>query len=776
LAPPPTTPLHNVFFAGIGGNFPVFQSFSVPNAQVAAFTNIVNGDQSNLITQVVFFGNFDTNISTTVRFELCPAHQPFPVPVVRWQSVITNTYNQQLITNSLFLSDFFGGTTNLVTTTNVSPTILIPTQSPVNYQFARSFADYNSLSNGNTLFDSTMLAVGPGFTNSYAGYSVNLLPVSAMPDPNVPSSNITNTPGRIEITADKVLDLTGSLLTGPNYLKLVATNHYVGSKGAQFVAPVTDLNLATTNGLLNITNLVAPFVPRMNGGVRAWSGNWTNVDAGGVTNRFHVLMVASSLISTSQCSVLNFAARSTNVVISDLLNVTSNILVDAKSLTITTNGPTAPTPVGQLNLISPNLLWSSVLPNLQSVTNFGVITSPSGAFFQKRLSPDFPSPSDGPYASFINHGSITMAGDDVWADYFENSSSGQFTTNGLPSLADTAFIFSTGGPISVRATTTVLSNGLFGAFGDINLMSGSLMLSNHSLFATAKLTLSVTNQLNFTADSTGRTWTNTVQVSDGFDLPIKPASGDLLGTTVTSLAVNYVAASTWAGQDRGNSPAGFLNNAAIGHLILDGITNHSGFEFIPASGTNALYVDLLELKDFATNRSTPDFTSLIVDDGMTIYYADARIGNLDISEKMNGANGGRLLWVSNYNNGPFSSTNLTYPSGNVYSFNRGLVLSSSIDSDGDGIVNAADSTPFFEPENLLLSVSLTNSPSAQARISWVSPANVTNYLYRNSGAGNTNWVMITNFVKGPTVGPVVVTDRLTNGPCFYKVGLSSWQP
>jgi hypothetical protein len=782
--PTPITPFHIVTAAGFGGNFRFNGAFAVTNAQAFANTFIINNDFSNLVTQVVFVGNSSSSVATTVRFQQCGGD--FPVPVVQWLSVITNSFTQEPITNTLYLSDFFGGSTNLTTRTNYSLTgSLIPTQSPVNYQFSRSFTNfftfpvggYDTLPAGNIPFFSALLAGSDGVTNAYSAYGVTVAPVSARPDPTIPSSNVTNVGGRIEITGDKVLDLTGATVTGANYVRLAATNHFAGSEGGQILAPVTDLNLATTNGLLSITNLVAPYVPRMNGDILAWSGQWTNVSPAGVTNRFHVLMVASGLIATSQCSVLNFLVRSTNVVISDVINVTSNILVNAQTLTITTNEPGAPTPVGQLNLRSANMLWSSVLPNLQSVTNFGIITSPSSAFFQKRQTPDFVSPSDGPYASFVNHGSIHTSGNTVWANYFENTGSGLVTTNGPLIITNSALLVSSGGPISVRATSAVLSNGVLGAVGgDLSLASGNLVISNQVLQTSGKLILSVTNQLNFTADGSGRTWTNFWQVSDSFDLPIKPASGDLLGTTVTSLIPGYTTRTTWAGQDLGQSPGGFVNNAAVGHLILDATVGTGKFRFSPVGASNAIYVDLIDLKDFATNRVTPNFTALIVDPGMKVYFADARIGNLDISEKLNGANGGRILWVSNYNNGPFSSTNLVYPSGTIYSLNRGLVLSSSIDSDGDGIVNSADSTPILEPENLVLSVMLTNSPSPQARISWVSPAYATNYLYRKTGLNNTNWLMITNFVTGSTVGPVTVSDKLTNGPCLYRVGLSLWQP
>ena len=62
----------------------------------------------------------------------------------------------------------------------------------------------------------------------------------------------------------------------------------------------------------------------------------------------------------------------------------------------------------------------------------------------------------------------------------------------------------------------------------------------------------------------------------------------------------------WAGQDLGPVAAGYSNNAALGRLILDGLTNTTQFWFqpatgTPATGTNALYVDYLEFRDYMTN-------------------------------------------------------------------------------------------------------------------------------------------------------------------------------
>ena len=102
--------------------------------------------------------------------------------------------------------------------------------------------------------------------------------------------NVTNEPGRIEVTADKYLALPQAQISSVNYILLKATNQFGGSSGAQIAAPYADLYLRSTNGLLNLTNVLVPYLPRPIGVCDLFSARWTNVVAG-VTNRFHVLFV-----------------------------------------------------------------------------------------------------------------------------------------------------------------------------------------------------------------------------------------------------------------------------------------------------------------------------------------------------------------------------------------------------------------------------------------------------------------------------------------------------
>lgn len=762
----------------------------VAPANAQGFANINFIDVSNITYQLVIVGNANTNVGIDCRFEFASTNiggpgPDFAVPIIQWSSTTTN--NLGVITsNALYLADGFGAFTNLQVVTNGFSQNTSPQLIPFNYTFSESFPGYNLLPTGNSLYDPTIIPFLPE-TNAYTAYGVNVQAVTFQPDPTVPGQTVTNVPGRIVINADKYLDLTRATLSGPNYLNLVSTNHFVGCTNAQITSPFMDINLGSTNGQMGISNLVAPYIPRLNGPIDMYSARWTNIIAG-VTNRFHVLFVASDLAPTALPQVMNLTLRSTNVVISDILNVASSLLINARNVTISSNSPGSPEPTGQLNTFTPDIIWTNSFPILQNVTNWGSISMSNTVYFLgARQSPYYSSNFSEPYQSFVNHGPINASGIFVWANYFEDSGSNYAITNFNNSTVTTngPNFFSSFGPITIIAGTANISNGNFTAAfgGDINISSGNLTISNTTLQAFGTLNLAITNALNDTGTNSSNFWL----FADGMNLPILPSTGDLLGTTITNTApANLEVDNLWAGQDRGATVDGFLNNAAVGHLVLDGGSRSSSFLFSGPTATNAIYVDLIELKDGATNRSpvfvdgqiVQSYTAVDASPGMTIYFADAIASGEDISEKLNGnvtASGGHVVWVPAYA-GFFSSTNMTYPSGKTYTLNRALVTSVDIDSNGNGTNNAFDPAPVFVSENVKMSLSYTNAPGASVVVSWQTVAGAANSLFMSTNCNGGNWSLVTNFVANAN-GRVAVTNSAPgNGPRYFKVRVDPPQP
>ena len=571
-----------------------------------------------------------------------------------------------------------------------------------------------------------------------------------------------------------------SLLSSLNFLRVAATNQFGSSAGSKISAPYSEFNLRSTNGLLAITNLTVPTLNRDEGICDLYSARWTNI-VGSVTNNFHVLFVDSKFSPYAPTRVVNLTLRVTNVfggndnlIISDVLNIVSNnVLLDCSRLTLTTNtGPGASSPVGALNFLNKSVVWSDITPRLQFLTNNGFIDAPSTMFFRgSRTSPYYSGNFNERYDYFLNRGGITNFSSRIYAEGFQNS--GTF--------------FGTGGAIELHECgSALLTNAAFlatGFGGFVTIESGSLLISNYVIQAGAAINLNITNLLDdgsISANSADYVSNKNFWITgNGINLLHLPANGTLLATTVSNTApLSRLVPITWAATDKGPTPDGFANNAAIGRLILDGDLG-SLYSFRAANGGNALYVDQLELRDFiATNvDSLGNFLSLTCDTNTKVYFGQALANGRSIAEKLPLVNNGCFQWVSNYNTGFFSSTNIIYPDGSTNRLNTALVTSCDIDSNGNGIPNCSDPAPIpiLTPGGLALTVTFTNQPGAAAVVSWTAFPNSVNALYSASSANSTNWQLVTNFVyHGSLPNRVAVTDMVkTNIPRFYRVKADS---
>lgn len=394
------------------------------------------------------------------------------------------------------------------------------------------------------------------------------------------------------------------------------------------------------------------------------------------------------------------------------------------------------------------------------------------------------------YDNFINNGLVSDQASVIYANNFVNSG---VVSNGI-------------GSFLLHSLTTTLTNGLLTAGGDVLITADTLVMSNLVLQAGRSLTLQVTNLLTDNCLTNGNIWTvGAASVGTGISLPIKPSAGDLLGTTITNIApVNTRVINTWAGTNFGLSTSGYTNNAAVGRLILDvkPSTISPAFVFNGTGTNNALYVDYLELRDYATNGtfingigSYYDFSSwLTINTNLVIYFAQAVENgvsvaeNIDYASRVQGANGGRLRWIPAYV-GHFSSTNLVY-AGVTNTVNAALAASKNIDSDGDGIYNYYDTTPFFVSSQMNFNLTVTN---LSVRVQWTTVPNATNSIYYRTNLTTGGWLPFTNFGSyyygnnlsvpnatqsntfvSPQVYPspaanVWVFDAVTNNPHYYRV-------
>jgi hypothetical protein len=254
-----------------------------------------------------------------------------------------------------------------------------------------------------------------------------------------------------------------------------------------------------------------------------------------------------------------------------------------------------------------------------------------------------------------------------------------------------------------------------------------LYVTNQLLQIGRSLSLSVTNSLNAGANNWG--------VFDGFHLLTKPVTGDLAETTITDTAFPYAEVMhSWAAADLGPVPAGFSNNAALGQLVLDGGLNSLFTFYGTGPGSNALYVDVLDLLNSAAEQDVDgNLTALNLLPGMKIYYSQAFSNGVDVTSGLAGKNGGALGQVTHV--GPLS----VIP--------RFILKASDID----------------------LKVSVVTTPHLHTVVSWNTVAGAANQLYCVDQPNGTNWVPVTNFVS--TVGGrVSITEPVTGGGGrFFKV-------
>jgi hypothetical protein len=744
-----------------------YQQLDFSQRNPATYLNDSGVIGSNRFVQAVFLANTNLSIANSVFFN------NFEI-AVQWQWLATNWPGGVFTTNYLYLTDDFGEVTNIgVINTGFSGPR--PTYTPVNYNFVEGTPFF-----GVATFPSQLPPDVFDFitvTQQYAAYEAIFSAGTSLPT-DVAGGNVTNIAGRIEVTADNALDLSHTRISALNYALLSSTNHFLGSSHAQIAAPNLDINLRTTNGIFAVSNLVAPFLNHLSGTIDLWSCRWTNVVAN-VTNSYHVLFVDSRLspksdplIQSLKLAVTNFSGGPNNLLISDVLNVSSNLMLNAERITLMTNQADPFVSAGQLNLIGPQIVWSTATPGLQYLTNWGAINTRNAAFFGgSRSQPPFNTNLvDIPYQVFVNHGGVTNQASLVWAKYFEN-------TGGTFNTGDGSFILQ-------QADFAYLTNGsILSVGGAVSFNSGSLFASNFVVRAGGALTLNVSGVLDdssFSAGGADFVTNKNFWTASGIVLPQFPAQGTLLSTTISNTAPSYAPVhNVWAGEDRGCSPTGFVDNAAIGRLILDGEDPDSLFVFTGAGPNSALYVDSLEfLNSIATNvDALKNYVGVQIDPNMKIYFGQALANGVSIAERLNGKNGGRFCWVSDYNTGFFSSTNLIYPNGTTNRLNTALVTSCDIDSNGNGIPNCVDPAPIpvLSPAALGLAVNLTNAPDPSAVITWTGFPATTNWLYSAPASSSTNWQLVTNFIfTGPFPGRVTVMDKVkTDAPRFYRLRVGS---
>jgi hypothetical protein len=582
---------------------------------------------TNIIHQAVFVVNNDPNIAVAIGFT--PSANP-----TNFFKTVTVQLSNSVSGGALYLVDTLASDPGrgLLPNSVIYPFDKCgdPTDRPTNYIVTRILSGLLGSPGQGTPPANFLYGTNWGSRivsgASYAAYSFLVYNgLSGQPVSSNPS--FTNAPGRIYIYAGvlnlndaQILQPPGPGVQGDGAL-IIQANHLVNNQKATITFRNLSFNLGSTNGNLNVTNLVSAssLSSGLNGTVSEWSAVWTNqynvvtanstmVVTGSSTNwvsspltntvqvgLYALLVDARQLKSSSPVTVYDLLLHSTNIVVSDSMTVADSFLLDGQTFTL----------LGDLTLSGLVQNWTYAnAPNLRYFTNNGFLSIPNDAHFGDDTAV--------PYAEFVNNGIIFSADQTIDSLDLQINHGINYTSAG--DFSATAGSIEITGPPSYGFSYSIYSG------GDIDLFANTLLIDPAALLANGALNFTVVSNLsdNGTADS--------FTCYNGFNLWIKPNTGDLLGSTITSIAsldreeIDHA----WAGNDYGRYWAG-SNNVVIGTLVLSAQNPHPNnplyeplFHFYGTTGSNAMYVTTLDLRQLTTNSA--DVANMIqIDPGMKIY-------------------------------------------------------------------------------------------------------------------------------------------------------------
>jgi hypothetical protein len=656
---------------------------------------------SNQIRQAVFvFVNTNTGITATNHFKpsLIPTNA-FQTVVVQLDKISTNLITLTLQTNTIFILDDLASSTNRIIKPNIAlypaATCNAPTFRPSSVDvsrldpldggvsaFANGFPGSGSPS-ATFFYNATFTNPAPkGIAETYSALVDNL---AAEPPAG---SGITNAPGRIHIIAND-LDLTKTRMSAAAEIVVQASN-LVSSAGAIMDCQNLSYNIGSTNGSLNFLNLAGQSVVRVHGTVNEWSGLWTNYiattfqnfvtnSAGSnavnsmeldITNVTEIdisitVVDASGLLSLVPVTVQDLNLNSTNIVVSDSMDVVNSMLFNGQSLTL----------VGNLTLSDLLQNWTYALaPTLRYFTNNGTLDIPDAAHFG----------DDGPtnYAAFVNNGNIFSAGQTINSDYLAINS-------GSDEAFDSDFL--------ATCKTGLVSKARIIAGGDVQFWANNLQFTDSFVAAFNAINFTVTSSLSDSGIGDGSIFV----CSNGFNLFIKPTTGDLLGTTVTNIALEEAEVdNVWAGQDFGAVATGYTNNVALGNLVLlpqGASALEPLFHFTGATSDNGMYVSNLDLSHLAG-----DFTNEIqIDPNLTIYFVTAEPPSGFTVAFVTNEFGGRLQWVPGVTSLGKQKVSGGMLSGGKFQVSDGYFFNSANNPNIPGDTNAVYTNIYWASTNLV---------------------------------------------------------------------------
>lgn len=571
--------------------------------------------------------------------------------------------------------------------------------------------------NGNDLFRTDLLTtwIGPGATNlpftnlvntstPYMAYRVEFGVVPGkLPVPlSVPNISPTNGIGRLHIQAENLnLELARIRGQGP---VIIQSPNVLSTRNASIDAPFVQADLGSKNGTLNLNGVFQANVQRLSGAIQVFSATFTNLsevtvpapppedpedEPGediilGLEAIIHVMIVDADMTTSFPTPFLDMSLTATNVNIADNLTVSRFAKLNTENLTVN----------GRLEILGDyggdanTALDASVAPILRNLTNNGVVIISNSV----ALGTDRTTSLD----SVVNNG-ILRAGtlgirakDIVFGpDAVVRADAGDMVLE-----AERLTIRSSGilDEVGIEVPTNPeAANVFFGgnvrAYSQLSATAEDIVLGGGTIVSAQTMDLSASRSLTVEKAGAGVVGAYRVAVT-------APPAGLRTSDLILGVAGQTFQESEfiWSGEDFGPTAAGF-GNQAIARLQLDA-ARFSLLTFRGANGKGALYVEELVV---STNLAVVvdgrlvlvDPTIFNVASDFTIYFRNL----LDLpASEFEAATGGKFKFIGE--GGGDADLVTTTINGRTATVPRSTRFSVTLDTDGDGIANAFDASPF----------------------------------------------------------------------------------
>lgn len=550
----------------------------------------------------------------------------------------------------------------------------------------------------------------------------------------IDGASITNLAGRVSIDANN-LDLTGARIQGQGVVTIRA-NNLVGSQGAVIDAPVLSYDLGSTNGPLQVRDLAKGSASRFGGQFAVYSTTFTNstetevvtppTDPSGspTTNVvqlvaiYHVTVVRNSLDTQRDTLVNDLILRSKDVDIQDQMYVDGRFFTTAEHLA--TRGPLL---LGGLtNLTKANA------PNLRKWTNTGIVAVESTINFGYTLA------RTNLIDVLRNEGLIASASVKLGASRLELFGE----------------IYAEGGNISVVADDFVSQGGILTGGNNAEIRAKTANFSGLNVQVGGRFSLEVSDSIT----DGGNEAPSLIATQYGVASSTAPKTSDLRGTTVEINVPSYTrATSIWPASDHGKTAEGFTNNMALGTLRLEVRTGGVAV-FDPVGENNALYVETLSLgaRILSTLTNTiPSDDGLSLGRGMTLYFGSTSTNTTPaILDGLVTPGGGKLVYL------PLASgfVSVVNGDGRTVEVPQGVRYSSVLDSDGDGIPNATDPSPFDVVA--VGSTKLVGTPAREIEVQWDAIPGQSYEIQSTKDLANGKWISVRTLAS-----PSATTERIS---------------